>query len=77
MALGYISKIDIVSPAYYEQPEFGFFRNFFAGLLTTCGLSYMGDPNIDNDEELGLHGRISNTDAEDVCISNEWVKMSS
>ncbi len=72
MAIGYISKTGIVAPSYYEEPKRGFFRSFFAGLLTTCGLGYMGAPNNDNGEELGLHGRISNTDAEDVCVSNEW-----
>lgn len=71
-AISYISKTGIVSPAFYEAPNTGFLRNFFAGLLTTCGLSNFGIPCVDQGIEFGQHGRISNIEAEDVGISNEW-----
>src|SRR5258705_13654089 len=47
-------------------------RSFFGGLLTTCGLTQVGQPCVDGDEQLGLHGRIGNTPAEDVWAHAEW-----
>jgi hypothetical protein len=41
---------------------------FFGGLLTTCGLTYFGDPGRDGDEELGLHGRYSAQSARSLRI---------
>lgn len=73
VALSFISKTGVVSPAYYESDGNGFLRSFHAGLLTTCGLTYMGAPCVDEGQPLGLHGRASNTPAEDVSITNEWV----
>jgi hypothetical protein len=75
--ISYMSKTGIVSPAYYESDGMGWLRNFFAGLLTTCGLSNVGGPCEHNDpviglEQHGLHGRISNMAAEHVCVKEEW-----
>lgn len=72
MAISYVSKTGVASPAYFEPYGNSFLRNFFAGLLTTCGLTYMGAACEDEGMKLGLHGRASNTPAEDVCVSNEW-----
>ncbi len=72
MAISYVSKTGVVSPAYFEPSGNDFLRGFFAGLLTTCGLTYMGAACEDQGVNLGLHGRISNIPAEDVCVSNEW-----
>lgn len=72
MALGYISKTGVTNPSFYESDGYGFLRGFYGGLLTTCGLTYMGASCVDEGKSLGLHGRISNTPAEDVCVSNEW-----
>ena len=41
-AISYISNNGIVSPHLYEEANKGFLRNFTGGLLTTCGLTYMG-----------------------------------
>lgn len=49
-------------------------RNFYAGFLTTCGLMNVGSPCIDNGETHGLHGRISNTPAEEVYSGTEWIE---
>lgn len=75
--VSYISKTGIVSPAYYESDGMNWLRSFFAGLLTTCGLSNVGGPCEEEDELLGmqkygLHGRISNSAADNVCVSEEW-----
>ncbi len=60
------------SAIYYESRGNEWLRTFYGGLLTTCGITYMGNPCIDGDEELGLHGRISNLPAENVCTGGEW-----
>jgi hypothetical protein len=71
--VAYISKSGVVGPAHFvEKGAEGFLRNFFAGLLTTAGLSNIGPPCKDGDESLGLHGRVSNIPAEDVCVSQGW-----
>jgi hypothetical protein len=72
IALSFISKTGVVSPYFYEPEGKGFLRSFSAGLLTTCGLTYMGAACEDEGKPLGLHGRASNTPAADVCVTNEW-----
>lgn len=72
IALSFISKTGVVSPYYYEPNGNGFLRGFYGGLLTTCGLTYMGAACEDNGKSLGLHGRAANTPAEDVCVTNTW-----
>lgn len=69
----YISQTGIVAPQYYNEDNDKWLRSFSVGLLTTCGLTYAGLPCIDEGNELGLHGRISNTPAEEVCANTEWV----
>ncbi len=68
----YLSKTGILSPEYYEENNLGFLRSFYAGFLTTCGLRNVGSPCEENGEAFGLHGRISNTPAEEVCAKTEW-----
>lgn len=70
--LAYISKTGVVSPAHYDEKDF--LRSFTAGLLTTCGLTYMGGACKDEGKELGLHGRIANTPAYDISVKEEWVE---
>lgn len=72
--LTWISKCGLGSVSYYEKSGFGWLRNFAGGLLTTCGLTYAGAPCIDNGEELGLHGRISNIEADEVCAYGQWIE---
>jgi len=59
-------------PAYYEPHGLGWLRNFPGGLLTTCGLTYMGAPDRDEGVELGLHGRYSNTPAYAIRAWGDW-----
>ncbi len=68
--VSYDSCTGIVSPAYYDETDF--LRSFTAGLLTTCGLTYMGNPCTDDGQTLGLHGRIGNAPAQDVSIHRGW-----
>ena len=57
---------------FFEPEEMGWLRSFFGGLLTTCGLTYLGAPCEDEGEKLGLHGRISHIPAEKVKVGEEW-----
>lgn len=61
-----------VAPQFYEEPGVEWLRSFPGGLLTTCGLTYLGAPTVDQDEALGLHGRVSNIPASNVWVDGEW-----
>jgi len=61
------------SAIYFEHKKNEWLRTFFGGLLVTCGLVQVGDPCVDDGEELGLHGRITNIAAENVLADEEWV----
>lgn len=60
------------SPVYYESRGAEWLRTFYGGLVTTCGLTTMGPPSVDEGQELGLHGRIANTAAERVLADGFW-----
>ncbi|MGD0342498.1 MAG: aldose 1-epimerase family protein [Bacteroidales bacterium] len=60
-------------PSYFEPENFGWLHTFAGGLLTTCGLTYLGSPVIDDGEQLGLHGRYSTIPARQVADLSEWV----
>ena len=62
----------IMHPAYYNPRGSDWLRTFCAGLLTTCGLTYLGAPGSDNGEELGLHGRYSALPAMRVNDLSGW-----
>ena len=66
--INYISPTGVVHPSYYDNRKLEFLRSFYAGFLTTCGLETICAPCTDDidgaSEELGLHGRISNTPAD-------------
>jgi hypothetical protein len=64
--MGYFSPNGYVAPAYYDEPGAGFLKSFTAGFLTTCGLTAVGSPCIDEGEALPLHGTIGNTPCERV-----------
>jgi hypothetical protein len=75
----YLAKPGIVAPEYYEHDGISWLRNFFAGMLTTCGLTNVGVGGEYRDRMLGpvpqgLHGRISNTPAELVSVKEEWIE---
>jgi hypothetical protein len=70
--LSFLSPTGITSPAYYEEPGLAWLRSFFGGLLTTCGITSAGAPSVDQGQAFGLHGRVSNAAAEDICVQQEW-----
>ncbi len=72
-SLAWLSPTGEVASAYFEKDGLGWLRSFNGGLLTTCGLTQVGAPSVDQGSELGLHGRVSNIPAEQVCYSGKWV----
>ena len=75
--IAYLTKAGVTAAAYYDDFEDQWLKSFFAGMLTTCGLTNAG-PNCRADigflknMPLGLHGDISNTCADNVCTREEW-----
>ncbi len=76
-SFAYMTPVGPVHPAYFEPSGFGWLRSFNAGLMTGCGLRNVGNPEAEQglrvDGPLGLHGRLSNTPAENISITQEWV----
>ncbi len=71
--IGFLSKAGICAPEFFqEEGTRGFLRNFEAGFLTTCGLTYMGSPSEVNNQKNGLHGVISNTPLEKAAARVVW-----
>ncbi len=72
MSLAWQSAVGESSPAFYQPEGMEWLKNFFGGLLTTCGISYSSHPCEDEGESLGLHGRIANVPAQDLAIRKSW-----
>jgi galactose mutarotase-like enzyme len=70
--LVYLTCNGETNPAFNEPEGIGWLRTFTAGLLTTCGLTYLGSPCEDEGEQLGLHGRISASPARQFSDLSEW-----
>jgi galactose mutarotase-like enzyme len=71
--LVFITSNGETHPAFFEPENLGWLHTFAGGLLTTCGLTYMGAPVTDGDEQLGLHGRYSTIPAKQVADLSGWV----
>lgn len=56
---------------FREDGAAGFARNFFVGMMTTCGLIQAGRPCKEGERAFGLHGCISNTPAEQVEVRED------
>jgi hypothetical protein len=70
--LAWISPTGFAHPARFEPEGLGWLRSFGGGLLTGCGLTYLGSPEVDEGEALGLHGRLSNLPAQKVQVGEQW-----
>ncbi|MBT4504466.1 MAG: aldose 1-epimerase family protein [Gemmatimonadetes bacterium] len=73
--LCYRSATGDVGPAFYEPEGFGWMRSWYGGLVASCGMTFTGHPETDpeeEDEELGLHGRLSNIPAKNVAADCNW-----
>ena len=72
-AMGWRSPTGDVAPAYFEPEGIRWLRSYFGGLLTTCGLTNVGAPAADSAENgRGLHGRIGNTPARNLQVTQAW-----
>lgn len=71
--ISFLSKTGLTASFFFqENGSQGFFRSFYAGFLTTCGLTYMGAADEEDGKELGLHGLISNIPANEVYAGVDW-----
>lgn len=75
--VSYISKAGITAPSYHDARQSQWLKSFFAGMLTTCGISNAGPDCTDIHPVLGevlygLHGDISNTAADQVGTWEDW-----
>jgi hypothetical protein len=59
-------------PARFDPQGRGWLRTFAGGLMTGCGMTYLGSPSTDEGENLGLHGRLSHLQAAGVAASERW-----
>ena len=70
--LSWQSSTGFSNPAFFYPYRDNWLRTFGGGLVTTCGLSNVGAPNVDSGEELTLHGLISGSPAEQVKVDYRW-----
>lgn len=71
--IGLTNKVGIRSPYLFrEDGGSGFLKQFFGGMLTTCGITYSGAAGEDNGKQLGLHGPFDNIPAEQVCARIDY-----
>lgn len=61
-----------VHPAFYDDRGLAWLRTAAGGLLMTCGFTQAGAPNVDEGEELGLHGRAHHLPARQVAATGSW-----
>lgn len=75
--IAYISKVGISAPTYFTGNGNQWLQTFPGGLLSTCGLGNVGDDCEDEvtglgTQKFGLHGRISNQCAKNICVRESW-----
>jgi galactose mutarotase-like enzyme len=70
--LAWRSGVGDAHPAYFDGAGTGWLRTFPGGLLTGCGMTYLGAPCLDEGQALGLHGRLSHIPAENVSVRHTW-----
>jgi len=75
--LAYMTPVGYSHPSHFEGDGLRWLRNFTGGFMTGCGLRNVGIPDDgiedDGDGPMGLHGRLSNTPAENIAITQEWI----
>ncbi len=62
-SLAWLSHGGLTVPRPDANSGLEWLYSFAGGLLTTCGLTHVGGPETDENEERGLHGRISSMPA--------------
>ncbi len=69
--LNYMSVGGYAHPAYYDDRGDHFLKTFNCGFLTTCGLTNIGIPQKDGEEDLPLHGIIGNQPADHIWYTSD------
>jgi len=65
--LGLVMRQGITAPEFFSDDDGrGFNRQFYGGLLTTCGLFNAGQPCEVDGRKHAMHGRIHNTPGENI-----------
>lgn len=59
-SLAWLSHSGVTAPRPDANRGLEWLRCFAGGLLTTCGLTHIGPPEVDEFGERSLHGRVSN-----------------
>ncbi len=62
-SLAWLSHAGVTAPRPDANRGLEWLYTFGGGLMATCGLTHIGGPETDGDEERGLHGRIGNMPA--------------
>ena len=70
--LAYRSPAGDVHPSLFDPVGRGWLKTFPGGLMTGCGMTYLGAPCTDGGVDLGLHGRLSHLQAGGVAASRHW-----
>lgn len=75
--LAWQSGTGAAHPSRYEPGGLGWLHTFHGGLLALCGMTQAGHPGSgldpENNEVIGLHGRVNTIPAYDVGIERAWV----
>ena len=74
-ALAWRSATGDAHPAYFQSEAEGgrgWLRQFYGGLVVTCGLTWAGANDVDGGQLYGLHGRVSNLPASNVSWDGLW-----
>ena len=68
-----LNKVGLRSPYLFQKDgASGFLRQFYGGMLTTCGITHAGAAGIDQGKDLGLHGPYDNTPASKIAASTDF-----
>jgi hypothetical protein len=70
--IAWLSSVGLSHPTYLESQTLGWLRNWPGGFLTPCGLTQVGSPCQDGGESLGIHGRLANLPASNLCWGSDW-----
>lgn len=68
----FIGKGGVAHAHLYDPHGAGWLKSFGGGFLVTCGLTHAGIAEVDGEEELSLHGRISHLPAWDLRAYTRW-----
>lgn len=61
---GYFAPCGWVAPSFFDKNDF--LASFTAGFFTTCGLTAVGTPCLDEGEQTTLHGTVSGIPCENI-----------